>query len=233
MVGRKRQKLQHSFAMQQQYPVAIDAIQTELRENGQFNGVTMRQEGRTIHVHGYDMNVLRSVETIIRRIICNMIMRVSKIGDMPASSQNAAFDMVGLTQTNHQLLPPVQRSVSDCFRKRYALIAAKLNQNRVHTPTELQTYVWTALTHGFDAIAVAPAGCGKILGYLLPAMVHCDQRDGVRTGPVVIVLTQNIERIRAIEREWQNFKSGSVSDAICLPHTTVDGDLNTMMNSVD
>lgn len=160
--------------------------------------------------------MLRSAEPIIRGIIRDMLMPVSTVDVIPPSIQGAPYDIVGLLRTSHQFLPIAKLSIETCFRQRTQLVQSALMRNWVDKPLLFQAHFWPVVMSGYDMIGVGHAEHGKLLAYLLPAMVQCDQRDGVASGPIAVIFTHDSERIDAIHSALKNFAFGSVRDAIRL-----------------
>lgn len=185
----KRPKNTHCFAIAQRYPVNMGSIQDELRKTLQHVSIHLKSSD-SIEVSGVNMNDVELAEPIIRRLIRNFIMPVANSHDNPPPLvvPVAPYEIIGLNRTRHESLPPAKLFIDKCFGKRTELVAATLKKGNVEKATPFQAHVWPVLMNGYDLIAV---GASEILDYLLPAMVHCGQRDGVATGTIVVVLTHD------------------------------------------
>lgn len=112
-------------------------------------------------------------------------------------------------------------------------IGAVLDKNIVNAPMPFQAFVWPVLLRSFDMIAVGSgAQCGKKLAYLLPAMLHCNNRYGVAGGPIAVILSHEFDRIATIEREFKEFQFGSVGDAVYLHTGSADDEFRKAMNRI-
>eukprot|EP00124_Ichthyophonus_hoferi_P004394 Ihof_evm7s476 gene=Ihof_evmTU7s476 len=75
-------------------------------------------------------------------------------------------------------------------------------------PTPIQAQSWPILQTGRDIVAVAKTGSGKTAGFLIPAIMHIQQRrDRGKYGdsPLVLVLAPTRELANQIEAEAQKF----------------------------
>jgi len=70
-----------------------------------------------------------------------------------------------------------------------------LDCKNLKQPTEIQSHCWLPLCNGRDLLALAPTGCGKTLGYMLPVAVMVDSNIGVESLAVrclVLVPTREL-----------------------------------------
>merc|ERR1719424_116154 len=72
------------------------------------------------------------------------------------------------------------------------------------TPTSIQSYAWPIGFDGRDMVGVAKTGSGKTLGFLLPAFARI-LREGIRGGPVMLVMAPTRELAIQIDQDAKKF----------------------------
>ncbi|KAM2012932.1 hypothetical protein PS1_025124 [Malus domestica] len=75
-------------------------------------------------------------------------------------------------------------------------------------PTPIQAQVWPMDLEDHDLIGIAQPGSGKMLAYLIPAILHVNsqpKRSRGGDGPIVLILTPTIQRAEQIQQEGAKF----------------------------
>nr|XP_050041615.1 probable ATP-dependent RNA helicase DDX5 [Dermacentor andersoni] len=97
--------------------------------------------------------------------------------------------------------------------------ALEANEYNTSSPTPVQAQCWPVALKGRNLLAVIGAGVeGKILAYLLPAIVHVLKQPPLRThqGFLALVLTPTPEKARHIQRLVGKFESHTSVRANCV-----------------
>ncbi|KAM2653990.1 hypothetical protein EV2_025550 [Malus domestica] len=75
-------------------------------------------------------------------------------------------------------------------------------------PTPIQAQVWPMDLEDCDLIGIAQPGSGKMLAYLIPAILHANsqpKRSRGGDGPIVLILAPNTQRAEQIHQECAKF----------------------------
>ncbi|KAM0998905.1 hypothetical protein FF1_005676 [Malus domestica] len=75
-------------------------------------------------------------------------------------------------------------------------------------PTPIQAQVWPMDLEDRDLIGIAQPGSGKMLAYLIPAILHANsqpKRSRGGDGPIVLILAPNTQRAEQIHQECAKF----------------------------
>ncbi|XP_050112314.1 DEAD-box ATP-dependent RNA helicase 20-like isoform X2 [Malus sylvestris] len=75
-------------------------------------------------------------------------------------------------------------------------------------PTPIQAQVWPMDLEDRDLIGIAQPGSGKMLGYLIPAILHVNsqpKRSRGGDGPIVLILAPTTQRAEQIQQEGAKF----------------------------
>ena len=79
-------------------------------------------------------------------------------------------------------------------------------KGKFRKPTTIQQQLWPAALAGLDLVAIAPTGCGKTLGYLLPGIAHIKKRPsaavqpGGAASPLMLVMVPTRELAMQVNR---------------------------------
>merc|ERR1719229_710288 len=95
-----------------------------------------------------------------------------------------------------------------------------IRRNNWSAPPPIQAQGWPIALSGHDMVGIAQTGSGKTLAYILPAIVHINHQDYLRSGdgPIALVLAPTRELAQQISEVTQEFGSSSK-----LRHTCVYG----------
>ena len=82
-----------------------------------------------------------------------------------------------------------------------------LKKQRRDTPTSFQAQSWPIALRGKDVMAMTKSNSGKILGLLLPMMVHVMEQSpsSEGEGPVAVVLTPNRHSVQKLDMRVKQF----------------------------
>ncbi|RXH67429.1 hypothetical protein DVH24_027576 [Malus domestica] len=86
-------------------------------------------------------------------------------------------------------------------------------------PTPIQAQVWPMDLEDRDLIGIAQPGSGKMLVYLIPAILHVNsqpKRSGGGDGPIVLILAPTTQRAEQIQHMGAKFAVAYNIKVLCL-----------------
>merc|ERR1719421_2472086 len=94
----------------------------------------------------------------------------------------------------------------------------QINKAGFTEPSAIQAQGWPVASSGHDMIGIADTGSGKTLSFLLPAIVHINAQEKLRSGdgPICLVLAPTRELAMQIHKECDKFGSSSRIKNTCL-----------------
>ncbi|XP_049885581.1 probable ATP-dependent RNA helicase DDX43 [Pectinophora gossypiella] len=102
--------------------------------------------------------------------------------------------------------------------KHYPEILSRVRNQGYRKPSHIQSQAWPVLMRGEDMIGITPPNSGKIMTYLLPALIHIDGQNFVienRPRPIVLIMSPTRELALEVEKEVQKYQSKSLK-YVCL-----------------
>ncbi|EPR79471.1 DEAD/DEAH box helicase [Spraguea lophii 42_110] len=82
-----------------------------------------------------------------------------------------------------------------------------LERMGITKPTAIQAQGWPMALSGRDMVGIAQTGSGKTISFVLPALIHASQQEGLRRGdgPIVLVLAPTRELALQIKEVFDEF----------------------------
>ncbi|KAH6940971.1 hypothetical protein HPB50_011421 [Hyalomma asiaticum] len=110
-----------------------------------------------------------------------------------------------------------------------------IEAQNLRTLTTAQVQCWPLALQGRDLMVTAPNTAeGKVLAYLVPAVVHIINQPPVQPdeGPVAVVLTAERESARQIQQAASKFETCTGVRSTCVISRKVDEDVNESSNEL-
>lgn len=115
----------------------------------------------------------------------------------------------------------------------YPKIMELIKKQQFTHPTPVQCQAWPIILSGHDLLAVAQAGTGKTLGYILPALVHVISQPtprNERIGPYVVIVGPTREFVLQIENEINKYVFDGINVLFLYGGVPSEPHINSLLN---
>ena len=131
-------------------------------------------------------------------------------------------------------MKPIQ-SFEEAFHN-FPGILATIKKQGFQFPSPIQCQAWPYLLAGQDMIGVAQTGTGKTLAFLLPCMVHIDNRElprGKRGGPNVLIMAPTRELALQIGMEVDKYEYKKIKSVVVYGGADVKEQVQAIKKGVE